>query len=116
MIMYAGHIVETGPAEDVLPTPKHPYTQLLLVGRARPAGAADGGDRPTDRGEPPQVGRPDARAAGSGGAARWPSRSATGSRPELVGSRRGHDAACHVAVAAAGLGDVAGAEVPVRGA
>ena len=30
MIMYAGHIVESGPTESVLANPKHPYTDLLL--------------------------------------------------------------------------------------
>jgi len=30
LVMYAGHIVESGPTEDVLAGPKHPYTQLLL--------------------------------------------------------------------------------------
>jgi len=29
-VMYAGRIVETGPVEDVLLSPKHPYTQGLL--------------------------------------------------------------------------------------
>ena len=30
LVMYAGHIVESGPTESVLADPKHPYTQLLL--------------------------------------------------------------------------------------
>jgi len=30
IVMYAGHIAESGPVEDVLAHPKHPYTQLLL--------------------------------------------------------------------------------------
>jgi peptide/nickel transport system ATP-binding protein len=30
LVMYAGQIVEHGPAEDVLTSPLHPYTQLLL--------------------------------------------------------------------------------------
>jgi peptide/nickel transport system ATP-binding protein len=30
LVMYAGQIVEQGPAEPVLQTPLHPYTQLLL--------------------------------------------------------------------------------------
>ncbi len=30
VVMYAGHTVETGPAEEVLARPQHPYTQLLL--------------------------------------------------------------------------------------
>jgi peptide/nickel transport system ATP-binding protein len=30
MVMYGGHVVESGPTETVLADPKHPYTQLLL--------------------------------------------------------------------------------------
>ena len=36
LVMYAGHLVEQGPTDDVLHNPVHPYTRLLLVGRARP--------------------------------------------------------------------------------
>jgi peptide/nickel transport system ATP-binding protein len=54
MVMYAGHIVESGRTEDVLADPKHPYTQLLLsaVPDPRTPLAVGAG---TDRGEPPQV-------------------------------------------------------------
>ena len=30
VVMYAGRIAESGPAEDVLRNPRHPYTQLLV--------------------------------------------------------------------------------------
>ena len=30
LVLYAGHLVEEGPIEDVIRRPKHPYTQLLL--------------------------------------------------------------------------------------
>lgn len=30
MVMYGGHVVESGPSETVLADPQHPYTQLLL--------------------------------------------------------------------------------------
>src|SRR4029077_7889560 len=30
VVMYAGQVAESGPVEDVLAHPKHPYTQLLL--------------------------------------------------------------------------------------
>ncbi len=36
LVMYAGQIVERGPAEDVTQQPAHPYTQLLVQFRARP--------------------------------------------------------------------------------
>ena len=53
-VMYAGRIVESGPAVDVLRRPSHPYTRGLLaaVPSARGAWRATGGDRrfrPTHR-------------------------------------------------------------------
>jgi peptide/nickel transport system ATP-binding protein len=54
MIMYAGHVVESGPTEAVLADPKHPYTQLLLSAVPDPrAPLAVGAE--TDMGEPPKV-------------------------------------------------------------
>jgi peptide/nickel transport system ATP-binding protein len=53
IVMYAGHMVETGPAETVLAEPRHPYTQLLLSAVAGPreeAASISG-----DTGEPPRV-------------------------------------------------------------
>jgi len=29
-VMYKGNLMETGPADDVLKNPKHPYTQALI--------------------------------------------------------------------------------------
>jgi peptide/nickel transport system ATP-binding protein len=54
MIMYAGHIVESGPTEAVLADPKHPYTQLLLSAVPDPRAPLSVGAE-TDRGEPPKV-------------------------------------------------------------
>ena len=52
--MYAGHVVESGPSEDVLAHPKHPYTQLLLS--AVPDPRAPVNTMPSaDVGEPPRV-------------------------------------------------------------
>jgi oligopeptide/dipeptide ABC transporter ATP-binding protein len=54
MVMYAGHVVESGPTEAVLANPKHPYTSLLLSAVPDPrAPLAVGAE--TDRGEPPRV-------------------------------------------------------------
>jgi peptide/nickel transport system ATP-binding protein len=37
MVMYAGQIVESGPVDDVLAEPLHPYTELLLASVPDPA-------------------------------------------------------------------------------
>ncbi|MES2856432.1 MAG: ABC transporter ATP-binding protein [Bdellovibrionota bacterium] len=31
LVMYAGHVMEAGPKEDIIRRPKHPYTQALLA-------------------------------------------------------------------------------------
>jgi peptide/nickel transport system ATP-binding protein len=54
LVMYAGHIVESGPTEAVLAAPKHPYTQLLLSAVPDPRAPLAVGAA-TDRGEPPRV-------------------------------------------------------------
>jgi peptide/nickel transport system ATP-binding protein len=57
LVMYAGHLVESGPTEAVLADPKHPYTQLLLSAVPDPRAplAVDA----SDVGEPPRVVDPD---------------------------------------------------------
>lgn len=54
MVMYAGHIVESGPTEAVLAAPKHPYTQLLLSAVPDPRAPLEVSAE-TDMGEPPPV-------------------------------------------------------------
>jgi oligopeptide/dipeptide ABC transporter ATP-binding protein len=54
IIMYAGHIVETGPAEDVLSSPRHPYTELLLAAAPDPRAPLNVSSD-ADLGEPPRV-------------------------------------------------------------
>ena len=54
MVMYAGHIVEQGPTEEVLARPKHPYTQLLLADAPDPRSPFDEAAN-ADSGEPPRV-------------------------------------------------------------
>jgi peptide/nickel transport system ATP-binding protein len=51
MVMYAGHVVETGPTEDVLHHPHHPYTQLLLSAVPDPRAPVAA----VRAGEPPKV-------------------------------------------------------------
>jgi oligopeptide/dipeptide ABC transporter ATP-binding protein len=97
IIMYAGHIVETGPAEDVLGRPRHPYTELLLAAAPDPRAplnvSAD-----ADLGEPPRVIDPT-----PGCRFRWRCPLAIDEchkvTPPLRELLPGHSAACHVAQA-----------------
>jgi peptide/nickel transport system ATP-binding protein len=92
--MYAGQIVEQGPSDEVLQSPLHPYTQLLLASVPDPAvgsrerieihkGVASAATDPT---------------AGCRFVGRCPLRIAVCSEltPELVAARPGHSARCHV--------------------
>jgi peptide/nickel transport system ATP-binding protein len=54
LVMYAGHLVEEGPVEDVIQNPKHPYTQLLLSAVPDPRAPLGVSDS-ADVGEPPKV-------------------------------------------------------------
>jgi peptide/nickel transport system ATP-binding protein len=95
IIMYAGHIAEAGPVEDVLANPKHPYTQLLLSAVPDPR-APLGVSAETDRGEPPKVIDPT-----PGCRFRWRCPLAIDEchhvTPPLRELLPGHSAACHVA-------------------
>ncbi|HEY1616126.1 MAG TPA: ABC transporter ATP-binding protein [Streptosporangiaceae bacterium] len=95
VVMYAGQIAEAGPIEEVLASPRHPYTQLLVSAvpdpRAEPSVTAQ-----TDRGEPPRVIDP-----APGCRFRWRCPLAIDTcatvTPELTQLAPDHDAACHVA-------------------
>jgi peptide/nickel transport system ATP-binding protein len=101
IVMYAGHIAEAGPAEDVLASPRHPYTQLLLSAVPDPRAPLHVGAE-TDRGEPPRVIDPT-----PGCRFRWRCPLAIEVchqvTPELTELAPGHEAACHVAATGAEL-------------
>jgi peptide/nickel transport system ATP-binding protein len=97
LVMYGGHVVESGPTESVLARPKHPYTELLLSAVPDPR-APLAVDAQAARTEPPAVIDP---APGCRFRARCPlavdvCRSVT---PRLRELGPAHTAACHVATA-----------------
>jgi peptide/nickel transport system ATP-binding protein len=102
MVMYAGHVVESGPVDEVLQSPQHPYTQLLVAAvpdpRARPTMTAK-----EAAGEPPKVidPVPGCRFADRCPLAKDVCRAVT---PPLLQLQPGHDVACHVAADRAGRG------------
>ncbi len=51
-VMYAGQLIESGPAEQVISEPAHPYTRLLISSAPDPARAAAPVE---DRGQPPSL-------------------------------------------------------------
>jgi len=98
IVMYAGQIAESGPIEEVLTNPRHPYTQLLLSAVPDPRAPLSAAGE-SDRGEPPKVIDP---SPGCRFRYRCPLAIDTCAQvtPVLTELRPGHDAACHVAQAA----------------
>jgi peptide/nickel transport system ATP-binding protein len=97
IVLYAGHVVESGPTEAVLQSPRHPYTQLLLSAVPDPR-APLALSSSSDAGEPPRVIDP-----GVGCRFRWRCPIAIDEcatrtpRPRVLGPD--HEAACHRAEA-----------------
>ena len=97
IVMYAARIAEQGPSEEMLASPRHPYTQLLLSAVPDPRAPLTIGAE-TDRGEPPRVIDPT-----PGCRFRWRCPLAIDEcgrvTPELRELLPHHQAACHVATA-----------------
>jgi peptide/nickel transport system ATP-binding protein len=102
IVLYAGHIAEAGPIEDVLSAPKHPYTQLLLSAVPDPKAPLSEtlSTIAGDRNEPPRVVDPE-----PGCRFRWRCPLAIETcaqvtpRPSELAP--GHTVACHVAATGA---------------
>jgi peptide/nickel transport system ATP-binding protein len=98
IVMYAGQVAEAGPMEDVLASPKHPYTQLLLSAVPDPKAPLES---VIDKGEPPKVIDP---VPGCRFMPRCPvaiDMCATVTPVPLPLGDPAHEVACHVAQAAA---------------
>ena len=95
IVMYAARIAEQGPVEDVLASPRHPYTQLLLSAVPDPRAPLTITAQ-TDRGEPPRVIDP---TPGCRFRRRCPLAidECHQVTPELSELAPDHEAACHVA-------------------
>jgi peptide/nickel transport system ATP-binding protein len=53
-VMYSGRIVETGPTQSLLASPRHPYSRALVAAAPDARRAVHGGSRPPAiEGEPP---------------------------------------------------------------
>jgi peptide/nickel transport system ATP-binding protein len=95
IVMYAAMIAESGPVEEILANPRHPYTQLLLSAVPDPR-APLGVSAATDRGEPPKVVDP-----APGCRFRWRCPLAIdichSVTPRVQEIAPGHEVACHVA-------------------
>jgi peptide/nickel transport system ATP-binding protein len=91
VVMYAGEIVESGPARQVTDSPAHPYTRLLLSAAPDPD-RADGATI-TAKGSPPSLVRP---PAGCRFNPRCPHvmPTCTTSTPALIEVDAGHAASC----------------------
>ena len=57
-VLYAGQLVESGPAEQLTRDPRHPYTRLLLAAAPDPDRTDGGPGFDQDAGEPPSLLRP----------------------------------------------------------
>ncbi|WP_432491367.1 ABC transporter ATP-binding protein [Kineococcus gypseus] len=93
-VMYAGSVVEEGPAREVLENPRHPYTQALLDAVPRPTSVR--GHLKAIPGSPPVAG---ARFDGCSFAERCAlaQPSCRAQAPALLPVAEGHRAACPVA-------------------
>jgi peptide/nickel transport system ATP-binding protein/oligopeptide transport system ATP-binding protein len=92
-VLYAGSLVEVGPAAQVFSDPRHPYTRMLLAASPSPVPGA-GRERRAIEGEPPS---PFQRSPGCRFASRCPHRieACTTSPPALsTWQRDEHQAAC----------------------
>ena len=94
-VMYAGHIVETGPTKEVISSPLHPYTKALVEAVPQPEPSNRFRKRATIHGEPPSAVNP---PSGCRFHPRCPNafEGCDSNNPSLIEIRRNHEVACHL--------------------
>jgi oligopeptide/dipeptide ABC transporter ATP-binding protein len=100
IVMYLGHIVESGPADRVFAEPRHPYTQALLSAVPKPGGAGGRSTRIGLPGEPRSPIDPDPHICPLYGRCGRAAEKCTTAMPVLREITRGQFAACHYPITA----------------
>ena len=115
-VMYLGRIVETGPTEEVLTSPQHPYTQALLsvipeIERLEPVVLT--GEIPDPTRIPSGCRfHPRCPALASGEADAVAEECRRTALPILSGSPMGHRCSCHLVASRVSTGSTDGADEP----
>ncbi len=99
LVMYLGHIVESGPAGQVFAAPAHPYTQALLSAVPRPGASAGRSTRIGLPGEPRSPIDPAPQICPLYGRCGRASEACVASMPVLREIAAGQFAACHHPIA-----------------
>jgi oligopeptide/dipeptide ABC transporter ATP-binding protein len=95
LVMYLGHIVESGPADQVFAAPAHPYTQALLSAVPKPGAAGGRSNRIGLPGEPRSPIDPAPHICPLYGRCERATDKCRTAMPALREIATGHVAACH---------------------
>jgi oligopeptide/dipeptide ABC transporter ATP-binding protein len=101
LVMYLGHIVESGPADRVFAAPAHPYTQALLSAVPRPGAAGGRSMRVGLPGEPRSPIDPAPHICPLYGRCSRATEKCTTAMPALRAIAPGQFVACHYPISAA---------------
>jgi oligopeptide/dipeptide ABC transporter ATP-binding protein len=100
LVMYLGHVVESGPADRVFATPAHPYTQALLSAVPKPGAAGGRSTRIGLPGEPRSPINPDPHICPLYGRCGRATEKCSTAMPALRAVAPGQFVACHYPITA----------------